>query len=316
MKSWGTDPEFMLKDGDTYVSAINVVPACPEHRLKINGHEFYYDNVLAEFAMKPATNKKQALKHLKECLELYVEIVEPCKLVAQAYQTYPDNIWDRVSEETGKPIAATAGCAIDRCGYLVKDMKAPKEIIETTTDRSGGGHVHIGDERLYRDYGLWLAPSAVLMDLLIGVPSLFLDKDPTSPKRRRIYGQAGRFRICDYGMEYRTPGNFWLTSPKLAGLMYDLCEFACDLVTSDEIHKYCTADPEKYASTRPTTAYKYSFDVKKLKAVINKSNTKKSGCELFDFARSLLPKGLASDLDNLLILLRDGSLDLYKEWDL
>tara|TARA_Y100000034_G_scaffold86053_1_gene103162 strand:+ start:8599 stop:9540 length:942 start_codon:yes stop_codon:yes gene_type:complete len=313
MKSWGTDPELMLKDGEAYVSAINVVPACPENRLAIKGHEFYYDNVMAEFAMKPATSKQQALDHMKECLELYVEVVSPCKLVIQAYQDYPDNIWDNLNEATGKPLAATAGCAIDRCGYLVRDMDPPKELIETTTARSGGGHIHLGDVRLNRDYGLWLAPSVILMDLLIGVPSLFLDKDPTSPKRRSLYGQAGRYRICTYGMEYRTLGNFWLASPKLTGLMYDLCEFVCDLVCSDRIQEYCIADPNQYASARPARAYTYTFDVKKLKAVINKSNTKKSGCEFYDFALSLLPKGLAADVNSLL---KGGDYDLYKEWDL
>lgn len=314
MKSWGTDPELMLMDGNNYISAINVVQGSPEHRLEIEGHEFYYDNVLAEFAMKPATSKKQALAHLKECLELYAEVVSPCRLVAQAYQVYPDSIWDQVNEETGEPLAATAGCAIDRCGYLVKNMTAPKDIIQNSTDRSGGGHVHIGDDRLLRDYGLWLAPSAVLMDLLIGVPSLFLDKDPTSPQRRRIYGQAGRFRICDYGMEYRTPGNFWLKSPKLAGLMYDLCEFVCDLVCGDDMQKFCAADPDKYASAKPAQAYSYTFDAKKVKSVINKSNKKKSGCEFYDMALSILPKGLATDIN--LLLKEGGDYDLYKEWDL
>lgn len=314
MKSWGCDPELMLKDGDTYISAINVVPASPEHRLEIQGHEFYYDNVLAEFAMKPATSKKEALDNLRECLELYVEVVNPCKLVAQAYQAYPDNIWDKLDPDTKEPIAATAGCAVDRCGYLVKNMESPKDIIQKSTDRSGGGHVHLGDDRLLRDYGLYLAPSAVLMDLFIGIPSLFLDKDPTSAQRRRIYGQAGRFRICDYGMEYRTPGNFWLTSPKLAGLMYDLCEFSCDLVCSDEIHEHVTVNPDKYASAKPAGAYEYkTFDAKKLKSVINKSNTKKSGCELYDLALSLLPKGLSADINNLI---KEEGCDLYKEWNL
>jgi hypothetical protein len=314
MDSWGCDPELMLKDGSTYVSAINVVEGSPEHRLEIEGHEFYYDNVLAEFAMKPATSKTEALANLRECLELFAEVVNPCKLVAQAYQAYPDNIWGNLDPDTGEPIAATAGCAIDRCGYTVKDMKAPKEIIQGTTERSGGGHVHLGDERLLRGYGVYLAPSAVLMDLFIGIPSLFLDKDPTSAQRRKIYGQAGRFRICDYGMEYRTLGNFWLKSPKIAGLMYDLCELVCDLVCSDEIKEYVDVDPSKYASAKPASAYSYKkFDANKLKAAINKSNTKKSGCTFYDLTLSLLPKGLAADINSLL---KEDDYDLYKEWNL
>jgi hypothetical protein len=314
MKSWGCDPELMLKDGNTYISAINVVQGSPEHRLEIQGHEFYYDNVLAEFAMKPATSKKEALDNLRECLELYAEVVNPCKLVAQAYQAYPDNIWGKLDPDTGEPIAATAGCAVDRCGYVVKNMTAPKEIIQNSTDRSGGGHVHLGDERLLREYGLYLAPTAVLMDLFLGIPSLFLDKDPTSAQRRQIYGQAGRFRICDYGMEYRTLGNFWLKSPKVAALIYDLCEFVCDLASTDEIHEFVDVDPDKYCSARPAGAYAYKqFDAKKLKTAINKSNTKKAGCDFYDLTLSLLPTGLAQDINSLL---PNEDYDLYKEWTL
>ena len=44
MKSWGCDPELMLKDGNAYISAINVVQGSPEHRLNIQGHEFLKRN--------------------------------------------------------------------------------------------------------------------------------------------------------------------------------------------------------------------------------------------------------------------------------
>lgn len=315
MKTWGADPELMLKNGNEYVSAIKVVPASPDHRMEIQGHEFYYDNVLAEFAMKPATSKAEALKHIKECLELYAEVVRPHKLVAQAYQTYPQNIWDEETEN-GNKIAAVAGCAKDACCYQVKNMKPPSDIIESTTERSGGGHVHLGDDRLHRDYQMWIAPTVVLMDLFIGVPSLFLDNDPTSSKRRSIYGQAGRHRICDYGLEYRTLGNFWLKSPRLTALVYDLCEFVCNLACSNKIHEFVKVDEDMYCSRTPSKAYSYTFDVKKLKTVINKSNKTKSGCELYDFSISLLPKGLASDLNSLMKGWKTRDYDMYKEWDL
>lgn len=313
MNSWGTDPELMLVNESGYVSAIGVVPSSPDNRLNIKGHDFYYDNVLAEFAVKPATNKEQAIEHLRECLEIYNELVNPHKLVAQAYQTYPDNIWVHLHEITGEPIAAVAGCAVDMCAYTVRSMKPPKEIIENTTDRSAGGHVHLGDERLLRDYGLWYAPSILLMDLFLGIPSLFLDKDPTSSKRRSIYGQAGRFRICDYGLEYRTLGNFWLTSPRLTGLIYDLCNFVCDIATDDKwVNKFCTVDKSKYVSSTPQKAYIYNFDVQTMKEAINSSDTKKAK-ELFEFALDLMPNSLAQEVKTLS---QCESFDLYKEWEL
>lgn len=318
MKSWGCDPELMLKKGNKYVSAIDVVPANAEDRLTIEGHQFYYDNVLAEFAMKPAESKTEALKNLKRCLELYAEIVAPNKLTAQAYQKYPDNIWKKLDPITKEPIAAVAGCAVDNCAYNVRSMEPPKESIQSNTERSAGGHVHLGDERLLdgENYGLWVAPSVVMMDLLIGIPFLFLDLDETGPNRRSIYGQAGRFRICDYGLEYRTPSNFWLRSPELAGLMYDLCEFTCNFITEGQIKEFCEADSGKYCSSNPEKAYDYKgFDCKKLYETINNSDTGKEGSKLLELSLNLLPKDIVKEIERIRSS-KQNYENLYQEWDL
>jgi hypothetical protein len=47
------------------------------------------------------------------------------------------------------------------------------------------------------------------MDLLLAVPSVLLDNDK---QRRKVYGKAGAFRKKEYGLEYRTLSNFWISS--------------------------------------------------------------------------------------------------------
>jgi hypothetical protein len=114
---------------------------------------------------------------------------------------FPDQELD--SEE-----ARRAGCAPDMCAYEMKQKEPPKDLIQNGNLRSCGGHVHLGSELLASD-----GPEPILaiymLDLFVGVPSLHLDFDSTSLRRRIIYGQSGRYRTKDYGLEYRSLGNFW-----------------------------------------------------------------------------------------------------------
>jgi hypothetical protein len=74
-----------------------------------------------------------------------------------------------------------------------------------------------------------------LMDLFLGVPSIFMDTDKTAPRRRTLYGQAGRFRVKPYGMEYRSLSSFWLASPILVELIYDVSKFVLEQLEKAKI---------------------------------------------------------------------------------
>jgi hypothetical protein len=54
--TFGSDPEFMISRWDELQSAIPLLPK-KEQALIRNGSKFYYDNVLAEIAFKPASSK-------------------------------------------------------------------------------------------------------------------------------------------------------------------------------------------------------------------------------------------------------------------
>ncbi|GAF96989.1 unnamed protein product, partial [marine sediment metagenome] len=82
------------------------------------------------------------------------------------------------------------------------------------TLRSCGGHIHLGNEKVGDDFDMQLEVVKT-MDIFLGMPSLLLDKDPTSQRRRELYGKAGAHRPKPYGVEYRALGNFWLSHPKL-----------------------------------------------------------------------------------------------------
>ena len=179
MSTFGSDPEFMIgKDGKIH-SAIGIVAGSKKNRIAFSGHEFFYDNVMAECAIKPGKNKKQVLDNFKECFSLFAGMVDPFRLILQASHDFS-------SKDLKHPDAKEVGCDPDWCAYRIKQMPAPKEEIRDGSFRSCGGHIHLGDKALLTD-----SPDpyrvVYMADLLLGVSSLWLDKDPTSAARRGLY---------------------------------------------------------------------------------------------------------------------------------
>jgi hypothetical protein len=135
--SFGSDPEFMLVKGGKYYSAINIIKGDIANRIKIDGHEFYWDNVLAECAIKPGFTKEETISNFRNCFQIYAEMVKPYKLVAQASEIYP-------ASELADEKARNAGCAPDNCAYEIKEKKPKKGVLSGTDLRTCGGHVHMG----------------------------------------------------------------------------------------------------------------------------------------------------------------------------
>jgi hypothetical protein len=303
--TFGSDPELLLvKDGKPK-SAIGVIQGSPDNRIKVKGHEFYYDNVLAECAIKPSSSKKETLDNFRECLKIYADMVKPYKLAPVACMEFPDQELD--SEE-----ARRAGCAPDMCAYEMKQKEPPKDLIQNGNLRSCGGHVHLGSELLASD-----GPEPILaiymLDLFVGVPSLHLDFDSTSLRRRIIYGQSGRYRTKDYGLEYRSLGNFWLSSPKMTGLIYDLCMFVHEFVEKGQGWDLWEFDLDVFfSSDNIADSWKCTgYDAENLRKGIN-SGDKDMTMPHFELAKRLMPTGLKNEMQKMIA--RDGDGDFYENW--
>lgn len=97
--------------------------------------------------------------------------------------------------------------------------------------RSCGGHIHMGDlpftidpdraKRLVR-----------LLDVVLGTAMVLIDRDPGNEIRRRVYGRAGEYRLPTWGLEYRTPSNFWLHAYPLQSLVFALARQAAGILNS------------------------------------------------------------------------------------
>lgn len=307
--TFGTDPEFMIVHHGELKSAIDILPP-KETSLKKAGNEFYFDNVLAEIAVKPAETKNDALNNIKKSLQELSRIVSPAKLTIKASANYP-------FKEISGPKAKIAGCNPEWDAYTLQVIFPPDEDVELmegyyqfkTPFRSAGGHIHLGANEL-EDESVSLNVIR-MMDLFIGIPSLYLDADNTSAARRKIYGHAGSHRKTDYGLEYRTLGNFWLSSPKLTSLIYDLSEFVLNFVDQNQHVKFWSVNEDLLDEEDPSVAYEcFGYDVNSLINCIN--NCDKSQADKFmNLIANYLPEGLYKDIENLI---GEPLPDIYESW--
>ena len=276
MFTFGADPELMLMDGTKLKSSIGVVRGDKENRYRASIGEFYYDNVLAEFAVKPSASREEAIENIRLCLKEYSQHVYPYKLIPQAAAYFP-------IEELRSKTARTIGCTPERCVYTLEEIEINSSNFANMNLRTAGGHIHIGTPVI--DSGIAVIYLVRMFDLFLGIPSVFVDKDKSSRKRKEIYGKAGRYRLPNHGLEYRSLGNFWLNSPKHLNLIYDLCEFAINFVGEKKYLEYWSIDYEKLndpdfwndPDVDATVIHNcHGYNVDKLRSAIDEMNKEKA----------------------------------------
>lgn len=325
--TFGTDPEFMVVDQNgKFRSAIRFIEGDRENRINQDEYSFYYDNVLAECAVKPAESKEEAVENIREALSRYQTILNPhgVRLSTTAAHKFDDEELD-----TGKLVKSPlgelvregrfAGCKEEKCAYRLEtiDPKTIQQSILSQNLRTAGGHVHLGTE-LGKSY-IPCVSLVRMLDLFVGLPSVVIDRTETSLLRRSLYGSAGRYRQPMWGCEYRTLGNFWLSSPKLVELIYDLCAFTVDFCESGKHEQLWTIDEEKLLSDDfwneggdPTELHIcHEYDPKALLGVFaGKENVK----QFFPIISKYLPADLQARVftDEPFPI----KYDLCKEWNL
>jgi hypothetical protein len=223
MFTFGSDPEFSLEQNNKNLSAIPFLNDKTDKKW-IEGHAFYYDNVLAECSIKPANSRDEAVANVKEALAILRKLVDPCLVRCEAAIYYE-------RDQLLHPQALEIACDPEYCCYTLEEYRPDVDEFKNSRLRTAGGHIHVGHPfpktSLMECFRL-----TRMFDLFVGIPCLFIDKDPTSQSRKKFYGQAGRFRKPEHGFEYRSLSNFWLASPKLVELVYDLTAFTLDFTVA------------------------------------------------------------------------------------
>lgn len=131
------------------------------------------------------------------------------------------------------PEARRLGCTPSKNIYGRKQIERDGE---TYPFRSGAGHIHLGiDVNVPREAIVKVA------DLILGVTSVLIDRDPGSALRRKTYGRAGEYRLPKYGVEYRTLSNFWLRSYPLTSFVMGMARSAVAVVDAERCRKIYAA---------------------------------------------------------------------------
>lgn len=312
----GTDPEFILIDEKNNLkSAIQIIKCGKNKKIKINKSTFFYDNVLAECSVFPSNNSDQFINNIRESLIELSKIIKPFKLSNLCSGNFSE-------EEMNHKDSRIAGCETEYCAYLLKSInnKKIKNLFKKSNFRTAGGHIHLGTDLGKEDISCVMLIR--MLDLFLGTTCLLLENENHYFERRKIYGQPGRYRQPSYGVEYRTPSNFWLMSPKLVDLVYDICSFCVNFVKDKKYEFFWKIDTCKLESDSfwnnggdPSSCHAcHGYNVKNLIKLyeMDKNKIKKQ----IESIKKITDYYFTTDINKKISKLSEKKFDLYKEWDL
>jgi len=308
--SFGSDPEFVIVDEhDNICSAIDVLKGSKDEPVLNGKNKFFYDNVLAECTITPSKTNKEAVESFRNSLLILSDMAKPYKIKPLASAKYN-------KKQMLHPMAQKINCDKEICAYELKTIEVDEEVFKKSNLRTAGGHIHIGGNI----DGIEILSIVRMLDLFLGIPTLFLDKDPTRKPRKEFYGQAGRFRTPEHGLEYRSLSNYWTASPELVSLIFDISKFTYEYVKSKKHEKFWFIDLEKLEDENVWAEEDFNiadyhictgYDAKLLIKTIG--NADKSAAAIFmKMVESELPDSIFSKIKKLSN--KRKPFDLYKSW--
>ncbi len=236
---FGADPEFFFKKkSGGVVGAEKVIPPngfmLPLKYVGVGGvtagagvSHVIIDGVQAELNPRPNSSRKglareigATLKSMKDGL-LDADISADFSQAVTLTQKEMDSLSDKYK---------VFGCSPSRNVYVPGGISRICVDPKVYTGRSAGGHIHIGTAKDDDGQVKWALKRPRVMvplfDLIVGNTCVLIDRDASNIERRKVYGKAGEHRTPKYGIEYRTPSNFWLHSPELMDLVFGLARHA------------------------------------------------------------------------------------------
>lgn len=207
----GADPEVFVATNDgSITSAIGHVGGSKVFPRPVTDGGVQEDNVLAEFNINPAKSKMEFIHNMDSVMTDLKRILETNELQPIII---PSHRYTEEQLQSFGPNAMEFGCSSEWNAWT--DRTLPKPKAEGHTLRTAGGHIHVGYDNPHTLTNISLVK---MLDYVIGLPSVLIDTDK---QRRKLYGKAGSMRHKDYGVEYRTVSNFWLSSQELMSWVYD-----------------------------------------------------------------------------------------------
>ena len=236
--SLGADPEMFLFSGNKLLPAWEFLPPKGEHVLQ------YWDGAQAEWKYNHEEN------HCQNNLVLFTR-ENLMDLQATAKQHDKNARLSLVNVvRIPKDVLATAdpkhielGCQPSWNAYRMKGTPVydPRDL----KYRFAGGHLHFGTWTPQRPNYVKIVKT---LDSILGVWSVGVARYMDNPIRRKYYGLAGEYRMPrykgGYGVEYRTLSNFWLASPAMLQLTWDIGRMCVRLAGSRYLNLWAGNEDE------------------------------------------------------------------------
>jgi hypothetical protein len=204
----GADPElFFVDEKGKPVPAYTILMGDRNDPLEMGEFSYHYDNVMLEFNVPPAKTASDFVSNIMGGLSL-INVFKTDK-VNPAIVTSLDFDSSILKDDR----ALLIGCDPDMNAYT-GEKNTTVEVEELGVTRMAGGHIHVGYPDPTPEFNVTFIKA---LDLFIGMPLSLLDVDEF---RCKHYGQAGCYRDQEYGVEYRTPSNYWIRTPESVGWVY------------------------------------------------------------------------------------------------
>lgn len=201
----GCDPEFFVANESGEIdSAIGFLGGTKEDPLPVPGGFLQEDNVLIELNTEPTADPVLFSDSISRVLGEAEKILQPKGRYVSLFRkhfTYPSAKILSWGDQ-----AVRFGCDPDYNVYTEEPNTIPTGF---TGFRSAGGHIHIGWNHLKEVSKEDQHEVVKMADYILGLWGVV---NGDSMERRKLYGKAGCFRYKPYGVEYRTLGNFWVSS--------------------------------------------------------------------------------------------------------
>jgi hypothetical protein len=188
----GTDVELFSRQPDGVI-----IPAPVYHEVGKGEGDIHADNACMEIAMPPCSTEDQFVETVLEGKRRVEEVIGSYNLVPQ----WTPSAWVPEQFLTDSRVLLS-GCDPDFNAYTMKQN--PRVEFEDGL-RSAGGHVHIS----YDGPNVPAIHKLILKEFEIrqGFYGVLIDRDKA---RTKLYGRAGSYRPKGYGLEIRSPSNWWL----------------------------------------------------------------------------------------------------------
>jgi len=230
----GTDAEFFLKNAsDEPVSSVGIIGGEKDDPILCEGGGYLEDCVAVEINPVPATLSEGATvfaDNIVKCMDAVEAIITPLDL---SIDIAPARLFE--ADDLGSPQARESGCSKSYCAW--RRVKVPRIDITDTHHRFASGDLHLSwkqskkrTERINERINV-----ARYVDILMMCGQTIAEPEHT--ERDNYYGISGRHRPTPYGVEVKSPSNFWLRSREEMEWAFGVCSQALKAVTSHDQYK-------------------------------------------------------------------------------